>query len=158
MVEKPRRVSLSGFHQKKGGALVNYRKWLSPVNTSTRVEYIYKKIGDILGIETTQATNAGYEVLIEDRLSNIDDQRITPDLVKEFREVRNHHLKELEIVLHRRIILDEKARELEEKKSKIKEQRQLITTPIKVWDLAEERYKTIPECDFNELIHQKVLA
>ena len=158
MVEKPRKVFFSGFHQHKRGAFVNYRKWLSPINTSTRVEQIYKKIGDLLGIETTQATNAGYEVLIEDRLSNIEDQRITPDLVKEFREVRNHHLKELEIALHRRAILDEKARELDEKKSRIKEQRQLITAPIKVWDLAEERYKVIPECDFNEIIHQKVPA
>lgn len=134
------------------------QKWICPVTTPVRIEKAYKNLAEVLEIEFTTAANAGLELLIEDRLGNISDPKITPEMVKEFREVKNHHLKEIELSLHRKAILEEKAKQLEEKKAVIKEQIRALVKPIRVWDLEEEAYKIIPECEFNAVIHQKVKA
>lgn len=102
-----------------GVSVVNLPKWICPVSTSVRVERAYKDLAEVLEVELTTAANIGLEVLIEDRLSNISDPRVTPEMVAQFREVKTHHLKELEIALHRRTILDQKIKEMGDHKEKL---------------------------------------
>lgn len=120
------------------------RKWLNPIYTPVRLEKVYKDLAEVLGIGFTEAANAGLELLIEDRLTNIADPRVTPEMVAQYRGVKNHHLKELEIVLHRRSILDAKTKEFESRKEEIAQARKaLIESAIEVWDYSEEKYKHV---------------
>ncbi|MDD5049646.1 MAG: hypothetical protein WC489_07905 [Patescibacteria group bacterium] len=120
------------------------RKWVNPIYTPVRLEKAYRDIAELLGIGFTEAANAGLEVLIEDRLSNISDPRVTPEMVAEYRKVKDHHLKELELALHHRAILDAKARDLEAQKEAVaKARKDLIDSAIWVYDLDQERRKLV---------------
>ena len=127
-----------------GVFVVNAPKWICPVSTSVRVERTYKELAEILELELTTAANIGLEVMIEDRLSNVSDPRVTPEMVAQFREVKNHHLKELELALHRRVILDQKIKEMGDRKEKlIADREEFLATLIPVIDEIDGLYKDV---------------
>lgn len=124
--------------------MANLKKWISPVTTPVRIEQAYKDLAEALGIQYTEAVNSGLEILIEDRLTNIADPRVTPEMVAVYRKVKNHHLQELELVLHRRVILDEKAKDLDQKRVQVAQERKdLLASAFKVWDNCDEVHKMV---------------
>lgn len=128
------------------------KKYLSRYDTQVSVEKDLWDIAKNLGITLSEAVSYGLQVLIEAEIRYRPD--LTSDDLDRYLKVKKQEMDLNRKELSRKESVEETVQTLiDEKRS----QEELKNRKIKVWNIADSRYEDIPESQFNEIIHKKVV-
>lgn len=132
------------------------RKFHNPHTTSVQLEKELFEISQDLDIKLTNALTFGLCTLIDWRIDELEDIRLTPELIQKYRVLKERYLKNLEEILKMRDLADKKVKDIQ-KASKFLEAKKVVDNEIiYVYDdIAEERIH-IARRLFNPAVHKLI--
>lgn len=126
------------------GSMPFERKLVDPYTTSVRVEREERRIANRLHIKLSDALHLGLKILIDLEFENATNPGVTSDLLDSWKRIRDKDSEDLRIYIkiekERQTLID-----------KYLQQQAVLAQGekmIRVWDHGEEKYRTIPESQF----------
>jgi 16S rRNA G1207 methylase RsmC len=124
-------------------------KFRDAYTTSVRIEKQARKLADILDIQLSDALKIGLNVMIKSEISN-QNKKITPEFLKEFLEIEEYDLKDLQAYIHLKREQQSTLENIAEMQKEATKQDEII----EVWDDVAEAYIHIRQSEFNANFHQ----
>ncbi len=126
------------------GSMPFERKLIDPYTTSVRVEREERRIANRLHIKLSDALHLGLKILIDLEFENATNPGVTSDLLESWKRIRDKDSEDLRIYIkiekERQTLID-----------KYLQQQEVLAQGeklIRVWDHGEEKYRIIPESQF----------